>query len=202
MVGPVPPATSTRRSARAAALPPDERRSAIVAATIPLVAAHGDAVTTRQIADAAGIAEGTIFRVFNDKDAVIAAVLDSVLDPAPLDEAIAAIDATLPLEQRLLAAVSLLADRTLKVWGIVSGIGPRHQEHARQPLADSGALVALLRPDARRLRLDPLLAARTLRAMALALTHPLLTPEPFEPDEIVATFLHGALATDDRGDRC
>ena len=55
-------------SKRAAALPPDERRSMIVAATLPLLLEHGDRVTTRQIAEAAGIAEGTIFRAFADKD--------------------------------------------------------------------------------------------------------------------------------------
>ncbi|HEX9549144.1 MAG TPA: helix-turn-helix domain-containing protein, partial [Acidimicrobiales bacterium] len=66
-------ATSTRR---AAALPPDERRSMIVAATLPLLLAHGERVTSRQIAEAAGIAEGTIFRAFADKDELIATVLE------------------------------------------------------------------------------------------------------------------------------
>jgi AcrR family transcriptional regulator len=45
---------------------PDDRRRAIVAAVVPLLLEHGDDVSTRQIADAAGIAEGTIFRVFPD----------------------------------------------------------------------------------------------------------------------------------------
>ena len=198
----MPASPTSTRSSRATALPPDERRSAIVAATIPLVAAHGESVTTRQIADAAGIAEGTIFRVFADKDAVIAAVLDSVLDPAPLDQAIAAIDHDLPLEQRLLAATELLCERVTKVWGVVNAVGPRHQEPVRRPLADSGALVALLEPDADRFRLDPVLAARTLRATTFALTHPLLTVEPLGPEEIVHTFLHGTLATDERSEPC
>jgi len=69
------PAAATKTT-RATALPPDERRSMIVAATLPLLLEHGDRVTTKQIAEAAGIAEGTIFRVFADKDALIAADSD------------------------------------------------------------------------------------------------------------------------------
>ncbi len=61
----------------------------IVDAALPLVLEHGERVTTRQIADAAGIAEGTIFRVFADKDEVIAAVVAKAVDPAPLEEALA-----------------------------------------------------------------------------------------------------------------
>ncbi len=70
------------KTTRAAALPPDERRSMIVAATLPLLLEHGDRVTSRQIAEAAGIAEGTIFRAFADKDEIIAAVVEAALDPA------------------------------------------------------------------------------------------------------------------------
>src|SRR3954447_9716255 len=102
------PVDTTRRRFRAAPLPPQERRAAIIEATVPLLLRHGPAVTTRQIAEAAGIAEGTIFRVFPDKDAVIQAALDSAFDPATIEAAISAIDAGLPLERRLVAAVEIL----------------------------------------------------------------------------------------------
>src|SRR5713101_1245880 len=82
--------TMATRTRRAAALPPDERRSMIVAVTLPLLLAHGERVTSRQIAEAAGIAEGTIFRAFADKDELIATVLEVALDQRPLEDALSA----------------------------------------------------------------------------------------------------------------
>lgn len=47
---------------------PEQRREMIVRAALPLVVEYGTSVTTAQIARAAGIGEGTIFRAFGDKD--------------------------------------------------------------------------------------------------------------------------------------
>ena len=67
---------------RATALPPEERRRAIVAALVPLVAERGGEVSTREIAEAAGIAEGTIFRAFADKRELMLAVAQEAINPA------------------------------------------------------------------------------------------------------------------------
>ena len=64
----MPPTVAPRRAAPMAA---DDRRQAIVDAVVPLLLEQGGDVTTRQIAEAAGIAEGTIFRVFPDKAALL-----------------------------------------------------------------------------------------------------------------------------------
>ena len=50
---------------------PTSAGAPIVDAVVPLLLEHGGDVTTRQIAEAAGIAEGTIFRVFPDKAALL-----------------------------------------------------------------------------------------------------------------------------------
>ena len=56
---------------RAPRLCVEDRRRELAQATLPLVIEHGRAVTTRQIAQAAGVAEGTIFRVFDTKDDLV-----------------------------------------------------------------------------------------------------------------------------------
>src|SRR3954452_2745715 len=94
-------------SARAAALPPEERREALIAATLPLVLEHGTDVSTRLIAEAAGVAEGTIFRVFASKDDLVEATIASAFDPSPLVDALSSIDRTAPLVERLETAVQL-----------------------------------------------------------------------------------------------
>ena len=177
---------------RAGVLPVDERRRMIVEATLPLLLESGEMVTTRQIADAAGIAEGTIFRVFADKHAVIDAVIDRALDPEPLELALGAIDPALSFEQRLEAATVIIQQRVVDVWRLVSSIGPRFHARGRRPMPDvTGALVELLSAERDRLSMEPVPAARLLRALTLSVTHPMMVDEPMLPADIVQLFLHG-----------
>src|SRR5215213_6628298 len=127
------PAPALPRRARASALPPAERRRAIVEATIPLLVEHGESVTTRQIADAAGIAEGTIFRVFPDKDALIDAAVDAALDPGPFEEALEAIDPARPLDEVVHEVVVMWVRRTADTWRLLSSVGSRVRERRARP---------------------------------------------------------------------
>ena len=96
---------------RAAPLPLDERRAALIAATEPLLEHFGRDVSTRQIAEAAGIAEGTIFRAFATKEALIDAVLEDAFDSRRTCDELARSIRTLGLEEPLVAAVTLLQER-------------------------------------------------------------------------------------------
>src|SRR5690349_12521793 len=73
--------SSTPSRRRAPAMDADQRRAMIVAAALPLVVEYGASVTTAKIARAAGIGEGTIFRVFPDKETLLKACVAEAVRP-------------------------------------------------------------------------------------------------------------------------
>jgi AcrR family transcriptional regulator len=185
------PVTNPRR---AAPLPPDERRRAIVDAVLPVMVARGPNLTTREIAEAADVSEGTLFNVFDDKDALVDAVIDAAIDPAATEAAIAEIDRSLPLDEQLTIATTLLHQRSSTVWRLVSEVPRRHPRPGNQTrMPDNPRLIELFADNADQLRIDPIEAARRLRSITFACTHPLLRDEPMTARDIVDQFLHGCV---------
>jgi AcrR family transcriptional regulator len=175
---------------RAPALAAEDRRAAIIAAALPLLLERGSSVTTRQIAEAACVAEGTIFGVFADKDALVRAVVEAALDPEAAERAMAEIDRSLPFKEQLVAAVRIMQDRLTSIWRLVSSVGDNRV--APRPPADFPALTGIFEAHRDCLRTTPGVAARELRALTLAVTHPVLFADgPLNPNEIVTLLLDG-----------
>lgn len=185
---------------RATPLPPDERRALLVDATLALVREHGRNVSTRQIAQAASVAEGTIFRVFTSKDELVDAAVAHAFDPAPLATELARVDRTLPLRERLVLVVGVLQRHLSGVFHLLDALGmprpPHEQECGPDDPPRHGAALAvaatLLESDREELRVEPAEAVRLLRLLVFACTHPAITDHrPLSPDEIVSLLLDG-----------
>lgn len=198
------------RNRRAAPMAPDDRRAAILAAAVPLLRERGPSVTTRELAEAAGVAEGTLFRVFPDKAALVQAALDRALDPAEVvaelrSGAKAGADAAatvtrvvhvLHARSRQVAALFAIAFQLLEESPDAHRT-PHHKPHGGgrahiQPVMD--AVAELLEQHAGQLRQPPDVCARMLVAVVLATGGP-MGSEPGQsltPD-IVADLLIGGL---------
>ncbi|MEO6772920.1 MAG: helix-turn-helix domain-containing protein [Kofleriaceae bacterium] len=180
---------------RATPLSPDARRASIIAATLPLLRRYGASVTTAQIALAAGVAEGTLFRAFTDKDALLGAAIQSAFDAEPTEAKLAAIDRGLPLRDQLVVIVEILQERVEQVWQLMTILNLPAPPQKPDVHGDAGIraqIVAIFELHHDELRVDPSYAQRTLRALAFAGTHPRITEgQPFTAREIVAILLDG-----------
>jgi AcrR family transcriptional regulator len=193
---------------RAEPLPPDDRRRAIVEAITPLLLAKGAAVTSREMAEAAGIAEGTIFRVFDDKASVIVEAIRVSMDPGPVTEALARIPAADPLEAQLEEAAEALfawTDRVATLFGVLRTIEPakppRPPQGRRFVVEANAAILAaladLFERHRDRLRVEPSRAALVMRGFVFATAHPMSAPEEkLSPAEIVDILLRGITKDD------
>lgn len=191
-------------------MPPEARRAAILEATLPLVRQYGAAVTTRQIAEAACVAEGTLFRVFPDKESLVQAAIAEAFDPAVSVRELAEIDRGLPLRPRLTAAVVVLQRRLSEVFGLLDALGwtgpPDRTKRPPSGINDAfrAAIVDLIGPDASALRVPADELAHVLRLLVFSGTHPLIADgRPLDAQQIVAILLDGLLEpTVTEGPRC
>lgn len=191
-------------SPRARPMSPADRRTSLVDVTLRLLREHGRDVTTRQIAEAAGIAEGTIFRVFDTKDELVEAAISRAFEPGALVERIREIEPDLPLEDRLVRLVGVLQQRYRATFYLMRRVGmlrpPDHDgEQARAARLEIHSLmVGLVEPDADRLTVEVDDFCHRLRLLTFAGSHPQISDgHLLTPDQVVATVLHG-LSKEDR----
>jgi AcrR family transcriptional regulator len=174
----------------------EARQDMIIGVVIPLILEHGRDLTSKQIAEACGIAEGTIFRAFGDKDTLIMAAVDRYLDPLALRTALRSIDPDLGLDEKLAAIIGLLRDRFNGVIRMMSAIGrggppPRREERATD---FSGIVGELLAPHRDELRIAPEQVAHFARALAFATAIPQFGESiPFSTEELLDLFKHGVM---------
>jgi AcrR family transcriptional regulator len=192
---------------------PEDRREMIVRTVLPLVLDHGAAVTTQQIARAAGIGEGTIFRAFKDKEELLEACVHEALKPDDALAAIAEIPLDQPLASRLLEAAETLGahlNRMGTMMGVMHATGRRGHRNPEQRAKDKSrgregrretmvamraAMVELFEPEKDQLRLP----AEQIASLFLSLLFSGARSNDEDGPtarEVVEVFLNGAVASE------
>ncbi|NYD43357.1 TetR/AcrR family transcriptional regulator [Nocardioides panaciterrulae] len=198
---------------RATAMTAEDRRKAIVDVLIPLIVDSGGEVSTREIAEAAGIAEGTIFRVFPDKRSLMLAAAEEAINPADgqadFDRAMAGVQGLRP---KVVVATERVLQRMRMTMTVMMAarvhLMAAHEEHERErdgkghlgppPFVLKAQddlhrrLVGLFEPHRDELAVAPDVAAIALRSLIFGASRPELGMAPvLTPDQIADLLLDG-----------
>ncbi|GHJ44355.1 hypothetical protein Cs7R123_16970 [Catellatospora sp. TT07R-123] len=153
-------------------------------------------MSTRRIAECAGVAEGTLFRVFPDKAALLAAALTQAFDHAPTVAALRALGGVPDLRFRLKTAVKVLAQRfrenmplmmAMRTGGLPPGVCLPDSRDGFPRVVD--ALAELIAPDQHRLRMP----AGTVASMITSMIMFSNRTENLPVEEVVSVVLDGVL---------
>jgi AcrR family transcriptional regulator len=197
---------------------PDERRKAIVTALVPLLVERGGEVSTREIAQAAGIAEGTIFRVFPDKKSLLLAAAEEAINPAggqeEFDEAMTGVEG---LRDQVVIAATRVLERMHLTMSVMVAVRPHlmqafHEEHHQGDKPRMGPpdfvlkaqedlhqrLTGLFEPHRHELSVEPEVAAVALRSLIFGASRPELGMAALLDAEQIADLLLDGVLT--RGD--
>ncbi|MFI0729142.1 TetR/AcrR family transcriptional regulator [Streptomyces sp. NPDC021225] len=190
---------------RAPGMSTEQRRAMIVAAALPLVAEYGAAVTTAQIARAAGIGEATIFRAFKDKEEVLGACTAEAMDPSHVLRELASISLDQPLADRLTEAAEAMRAHLARMGAVAGALHASGHRRERSPAARTSdsretsmratrdALTELVEPDRAALRLPPERVASIFLGMLFTQLHFGAEGADADPVEFVDVLLHGTL---------
>ncbi len=176
---------------------PGDRRASLIAATLPLLLEHGRALTTKQIAEAAGVAEGTIFRVFATKEELVGETIDCAVDPGSYIASLEALEPTGDLRTKLVRLATAMQTRFVGVFALMAALGmmgpPESLKGDRQWRARVAAIQdTYLAEHAEEVRVPITELVRYLRLLAFVGSNTHITQgRLLTPDEMVDLVLDG-----------
>lgn len=181
---------------RAQPMAPADRRAMIAEEAIPLFIEYGSALTTKQLADALGIAEGTIFRAFGDKESLTRAAVRAFFDRAEARlTSTGLVDPALPLDEKVSRLVRGAREHARGVFAMLSLLDPAEAgEYIAR--ARSGAfelaVAEAFGPDVDELGVAPDRIAPLLRIAVIAASAPAPHQHSVpDDDELVSFILYG-----------